>query len=100
MFCFICHKQYCSACAATRSSAVVRLASSSTAVGYAVGRRTIVVLCYAYIYTVVLSIFSDCVLFYHAFQVKTTQIHFDTHYPCISNCWARPRRLQKIVYAN
>jgi len=35
---------------ACRRSAVVRLAGS-TAVGYAVGRRTIVVLCYAYIYS-------------------------------------------------
>jgi len=33
-----------------RSSAVVRLAIQ-TAVGYAVGRRTIVVLCYAYIFS-------------------------------------------------
>ena len=46
----------------------------------------------------VLSIFSDCVLFYHAFQVKRIHIYFDTYFPCISNCWARPRRLQKIVY--
>jgi len=46
--------------------------------------------------SVVLSIFSDCVLFYHAFQVKSTQIYFDTYYPCISNCWARPRGLQKV----
>jgi len=25
---------------------------------------------------------------------------FDTHFPCISNCWARPRGLQKIAYFN
>jgi len=74
--------------------------SGSTTVGYAVGRRTVVVLCYASIYTVVLSIFLDCVIFYHAFQVKSTQIHFDTHYPCISNCWVRPQGLKKIVYPN
>jgi len=74
--------------------------SGSTVAGYALGRRTIVVLCYAYTYTVVRSIFSDCVLFYHAFQVKSTQIHFDTYYPCISYCWARLRDLQKIVYPN
>jgi len=50
--------------------------------------------------SIVLSIFSDCVLFYHAFQDKSTQIYFDTYYPCISNCWARPRGLQKFVYPN
>jgi len=33
------------------------------------------------------SAFSDCVLFYYAFQVKSTQIYFDTYFPCISNCW-------------
>jgi len=38
----------------------------------------------------VLSIFSDCVLFYHAFHLKSTHIYFDTYYPCISYCWARP----------
>jgi len=31
-----------------------------------------------------------CVLFYHAFQVKSTQIYFDTYFACIRNCWARP----------
>jgi len=50
--------------------------------------------------SIVLSIFSDCVLFYHAFQVKSTQIYFDTYFPCISNCCARPQGLQKIVYFN
>jgi len=36
----------------------------------------------------VIRIFSDCMLFYHAFQVKSTQIYFDTYtyFPCISNC--------------
>jgi len=29
---------------------------------------------------------SNYVLFHHAFQVKSTQIYFDTYYPCISNC--------------
>jgi len=48
----------------------------------------------------VLSMFSDCVLCYHAFQVKSTDIYFDTYFPCIRNCWARPRGLQKIVYLN
>jgi len=49
--------------------------------------------------SIVLRIFSDFVLFYHAFQVKSTQFfYFDTYFPCISNCWARPRGLQKIVY--
>jgi len=41
-----------------------------------------------------------CVLFYHTFQVKSTQIYFDTHFPCISNCCARPPGLHKIVYFN
>jgi len=50
--------------------------------------------------SIVLSIFSDCVLFYQAFQVKITQIDFDTYFPCISNCWVRPRSLQKVVYFN
>jgi len=36
----------------------------------------------------------------HAFQVKSTQIYFDTYFLCISNCWVRPRGLQKIVYFN
>jgi len=31
----------------------------------------------------------DFVLFYHAFQVKSTQIYFDTYFPCISNCLAK-----------
>jgi len=30
--------------------------------------------------------------------VESTQIYFDTYFPCISNCWVRPRGLQKIVY--
>jgi len=46
--------------------------------------------------SIVLSIFSDCALLYHAFQVKSTQIYFDTYFPCISNGWAWPRGLQKI----
>jgi len=25
-------------------------------------------------------------------------IYFDTYFPCLSNCWDRPRGLQKIVY--
>jgi len=37
----------------------------------------------------VITIFSDCVLFYHAFQVKSTQIYFDTYFPCFSNCWVK-----------
>ena len=45
----------------------------------------------------VLSVFSDCASFYHAFNVKSTQINFDTYFPCISNCWDRPRGLQKIA---
>jgi len=49
---------------------------------------------------IVLNIFSDCVLFHHVFQVKSTQIYFDTYFPCISNCWAGPRGLQKNVYFN
>ena len=49
---------------------------------------------------IVRSIFSDCVLFYHAFQAKNTQICFDAYYPCISNCWVRPRGLQNIAYFN
>jgi len=43
---------------------------------------------------------TDCVLFYHAFQVKSTHIYFDTYFSCISNCWARSRGLQKIVCFN
>jgi len=34
------------------------------------------------------------------FKVKSTQIYFDTYFPCIRNYWARPRGLQKIVYFN
>ena len=67
------------------------------AVGYAVGRRTIAALCYAYIYGSK-HIFGLCIIL--AYQVKSTQISFDTYYPCISNCWVRPRDLQKIVYFN
>jgi len=37
-------------------------------------------------------------VFHHAFQVKSTQICFDTDFPCISNFWARPRVLQRIVF--
>jgi len=50
--------------------------------------------------SIILSIFSDCVLFDHAFKVKSTQIYFDTYFPCISNCWARPRGQQKFIYFN
>jgi len=55
---------------------------------------------YVMLTSIVLSIYSDCALFYDAFQVKSTQIYFDTYFyfACISNCWARPRGLQKIVY--
>ena len=35
--------------------------------------------------------FSDCVLFYPVFQVKSTQIYFDTNFLRISICWARLR---------
>ena len=42
------------------------------------------VLCYAYIYSSK-HIFGF-VLFYQAIQVKSTQIYFDTYFPCISNC--------------
>jgi len=45
-----------------------------------------------------LSIFSDCVLFYHAYQVISTQICFDAYFPCVGNCWASPRGPQKIVH--
>jgi len=38
--------------------------------------------------------------FFMQFQVKGTQIYFDTYFPCISNYWARPRSLQKILYFN
>ena len=55
---------------------------------------------YVVLTSIVLSIFADCVLFYRAFQVKSTQIYFDTYYPCISNCLARTQGLQKIVYFN
>jgi len=50
--------------------------------------------------SIVLSKFWDCVLFYHAFQVKSTDIYFDTYFPCISNIWTRPWGLQKILYFN
>jgi len=33
----------------------------------------------------VVSICSDCVLFYYAFQVKSIQINFDTYFPYISS---------------
>jgi len=55
---------------------------------------------YVMLTSIVRSIFSDCVLFYHAFQVKSTQICFDTYYCCISNWWVTPRGVQKIVYFN
>ena len=55
------------------------------------------VMLYVMLTSIVPSTFSDCVLFYHTFQVKSTQFYFDTYFPCISNCWARPRGLQKIV---
>jgi len=58
------------------------------------------VMFYVMLTSIVLSICSDCVLFYHAVQVKSTEICFDTYFPYISNCWARPRGLQKIVYFN
>jgi len=53
---------------------------------------------YVMLASIVLSVFSVCALFYHALQVKSTQSYFDTYFPCISNCWDRPRGLQKIVY--
>jgi len=76
---------------------VSQLAIARLAVGYAVGRRQLL---YVMLTSIVRSIFSDCVLFYHAFQVKSAQICFDAYYPCISNCWVRPRGLHKIVYLN
>jgi len=47
-----------------------------------------------------LRVFLDCVSFYDAFQVKSTQIYFDAYFPCVSNCWVRLQGLNKIVYFN
>jgi len=47
-----------------------------------IGQRTIV-LCCAYICSSK-HLFGLCII-YHAFQVKCTQIYFDTYLPCISN---------------
>jgi len=69
-----------------------------TAVGYVVGRRTIVVLCHAYIYSSK-HIFGLCIIL-SCISSKGTQTYFDTYFPCISTCWARTRGLQKIVSFN
>jgi len=44
-------------------------------------------------------IFGLCIIL-SCISIKSTQTFFDTYFPCISNCWARPRDLQKIVYFN
>jgi len=58
------------------------------------------VMFYVMFTSIVLSVFLVCVSFYDAFQVKSTQIYFDAYLPCVSNCWARLRGLQIIVYFN
>ena len=51
---------------------------------------------YVMLTSIVRSILLDCVLFYHAFQVKSTHICFDTYYLSISNCWVRSRVYRKL----
>ena len=82
------------------------LKSTPLAVGYALGRTTIVVnpsdslskyFCKASdseSICLVRKELSICIS--HAFQVESTQIYFDTYFPYISNCWARPRVYRKL----